>query len=483
MKSWTLKSNEISVIFCLSLMIFLSLFNYSVLRVLKDSLVVPNIGAEAISFIKFFCIIPTACLLVISYIKLLDKFSFRMLYIIIASSFLIFFLIFGFILYPNQELIHPSTDMINNLMQKNLDFLFFKISFLHFKWFLLIANKWSYVLFYVVAELWSIMYVLLFWQLANQITTTKTAKKYYSFFAFIGSLGTLVAGSMIKLSSDDGDALQQIKLIMLILSLTSLVLIFTVEFLVRRSIKDEERLSNLVKKTSTKSKGLIPSLRLIFSSRYLGYITILIIAYGVALNLIEGPWKASIRNIYPDTHNYMSFMASVNQWTGGISMIIILLGAYIINKYSWFFAAIITPVVFLFIGIIFFTILILNTKFNIYLSNFFDPLIFISYAGMIQIVLGKSTKYALFDITKEMVYIPVDKSIRNKGRAAVDMIGSRLSKGFATLIQASIFIVFPTATYLTISKTLMICFVLIVTLWIVAVFLLNKDYLEQLKLT
>ena len=127
--------------------------------------------------------------------------------------------------------------------------------------------------------------------------------------------------------------------------------------------------------------------------------------------------------------------------------------------------------------------MIFKAELHLYLGGIFvfDPLILAVYSGMTQVVIGKSAKYALFDSTKEMAYIPISRELKSKGKAAVDIIGARLSRSGSSLIQVAIFIIFPTATYLTISKILMSIFIVMVVIWIIAVKLLNRDYLKALK--
>jgi AAA family ATP:ADP antiporter len=94
------------------------------------------------------------------------------------------------------------------------------------------------------------------------------------------------------------------------------------------------------------------------------------------------------------------------------------------------------------------------------------------YLGSIQNILAKSTKYALFDPTKEMAYIPLDNELKSKGKAAVDVIGGRLGKAGGAGIQQAIILIYgslATATPLIAGLMLIVSFI-----WIYAVIDLNK---------
>ena len=95
---------------------------------------------------------------------------------------------------------------------------------------------------------------------------------------------------------------------------------------------------------------------------------------------------------------------------------------------------------------------------------------------MIQNVLSKSSKYALFDATKEMSYVPLPYSLKTKGKAAADLIGTKLGKSLGAFIQMMIFVFMPNASYQSISIYLMIIFVIISILWLYSIVQLNKKY-------
>ena len=96
--------------------------------------------------------------------------------------------------------------------------------------------------------------------------------------------------------------------------------------------------------------------------------------------------------------------------------------------------------------------------------------------GMVQNVLSKATKYSFFDPTKEMAYIPIDRELKTKGKAAVDIVGARLAKALGALLQSSLFIIFPAASYATITPYLMVIFIIVALIWMFDVKLLFAEY-------
>ena len=221
------------------------------------------------------------------------------------------------------------------------------------------------------------------------------------------------------------------------------------------------------------SLSMMESIKLILSSKYIGYILVMVVCYGLVINVIEGPWKNKLRELYPSTNEYLAFMGNFQIWMGSACVIMTILGSNILRR-SWFVAALMTPLMMAITGALFFIFVIWGNKIDDILS--FSPLYAAVLAGAAQNILSKSTKYSLFDPTKEMSYIPLSVELRTKGKAAAEIVGMKLGKSLGAFVQSFIFILYPSATFDSITPMLMIVFLLVITIWFIDLRKLNKEY-------
>ncbi|CAL9914856.1 ADP,ATP carrier protein 1 [Candidatus Liberibacter solanacearum] len=467
------KMSEAKKFIPMTLMMFLVLFNFSTLRPLKDSLVVPNMGAEVISFVKLWCVFPSAILFTIIYMKLSNILDSEKLFYIVVSFFVSFFVIFAFVLYPCRDVIHPSPQTITIWVS----------SFPFFKWFLFLAGKWSFALFYVFAELWgAVMINLMFWQFANRITKTEEATRFYATFGLVGNVGLIFAGGIvIKLSKLTDELMIYYSMLTLILS--SFLLMAIYRWMNVYVLTDPKQYSP--RKGALKKKlklSVSDSLKMALNSKYLGYIVLLVICYGTAINLVEGPWKAKVRELYPSQNDYAQFMGQFIQWTGIVTILFMILGSNILKSVSWFTSAIITPLMILITGGGFFVFVIFENALLPLTEDIMKltPLVLAVFLGALQNILSKATKYTMFDSTKEMAFIPLDDEFKIKGKAVVDVIGGRLAKSGGAVIQSFIFMFVPMATFSNIIPFLTGIFLFLMFIWMYVVIQLNKEYTQLL---
>mgnify|MGYP003631981554 FL=1 len=186
---------EIKKFLPLALIMLCVLFNYTILRDTKDSLIAtaPGAGPEAIPYLKAIFVMIGAMSFVVLYTKLTNMFSSEKLFYGIVTSFLVFFGIFSFVLYPNIDMLHPDISRVHELQTE-----FPRVKFLLSVW-----AVWTYSLFYVMSELWgSVMISLLFWQFANEIVRSTEAKRFYPLFVLIGNIALMLSGTAVVMFSD-----------------------------------------------------------------------------------------------------------------------------------------------------------------------------------------------------------------------------------------------------------------------------------------
>ena len=100
---------------------------------------------------------------------------------------------------------------------------------------------------------------------------------------------------------------------------------------------------------------------------------------------------------------------------------------------------------------------------------------FLVILGAFQNVASKVVKYSFFDSTKEMAYIPLDQESKVKGKAAIDMVGSRLGKSSSSWLQVSMMALLGTGSVLMITPYLIPVVLGVSLYWAYSVRYLSKE--------
>merc|ERR1712000_233279 len=229
-----------------------------------------------------------------------------------------------------------------------------------------------------------------------------------------------------------------------------------------------------------KSKmGFLDGMKIVFASSYLAYLAIIVIAYGISINLVEVTWKSQMKLQFPDAAEYVKIMGIFSMTTGGTTIILMIVGANILRRLGWFISAIITPVVMLITGSLFFAFIIFKDSTTSFLATVnLTPVLMAVIIGWSQNVITKGAKYSLFDPTKEMSYIPLSSDLRIQGKAAVNGVGGRLGKSGGGIIQQIFLLSILGSTQITIAPYIAIVLMIIVIMWLYGVTKLNAKFIK-----
>ncbi len=453
---WPIHGYEHRKLIPMLALFFLISFVYNLLRWMKITLVVTaeGSGAEVIPFLKVWAVLPAAVLITYLYTKLSNRLTREQVFCTMIGIFLGFFTLFLLVLHPNRELLELThfSNFLQNYLPEGLKGLIFVI------------RNWPLSLFYVTAEMWSaIMLSMLFWGFANEVTSVGEAKRFYAIFALAANFSGIFSGESAQLltvhqfnpyipfGATAWDQTLGLQLGSVLLIGIFIVILF--HYVNRSATKRRNanlaayQLSLSKNETSVHSASDFEeekklSLRECFSyiikSPYMIYIAILVVAYNVVHNLADVLWTHQVHLRYPNANDFNAYTNFIGIIIGVFSTLSgFILSGNVIRRYGWTATALITPIIWLVTGIVFFGCMLFEI--NPMISDAFFAFInvpvtsLVLFFGSAQICLGRAAKYTVFDETKEIAFIPLSKSEQRKGKAVVDGIGSRFGKSGGSL--------------------------------------------------
>jgi len=480
---WPVYRFELKKLIPMVLLFFFILFNYTILRDTKDTLVVTAAkGSQVIPFLKFWGVLPCAVLFMLLYAKLSNKLSKPALFYATVVPFVVFFGLFGTVLYPLRDSLHPHQfcDMLQNVLPAG------------FKGLVDVLRNWTFSLFYIMSELWGSMAIsLLFWGFANDISKVSESKRFYTIFSMFANISLILSGRFIQWAAKirEGfaagvDPWQKTLNITMSMVVVAGLLVLGIYWWINKYVLTDKRLYNPEEtKQPKKSKpklSMKESFLFLIRSKYLGCIAILVMGYGIAINLVEVTWKDQLHHQYTDFNQYQAFMGGFSEKTGFITILVtFFLGGTVVRRFGWGKTALVTPVILLVTGIAFFSFIIFSDSLYTAIAAIgTTPLMLAVIFGTAQNIASKSAKYSFFDPTKEMAYIPLGQEEKVKGKAAIDVVGARLGKSGGSLLQQGLFLLLNTAVVSAIAPYVAVALLAIITAWITAARSLNKQFLK-----
>lgn len=425
-------SQEITKFLLIGSIKFFIILALTLTRDTKDTLVVTQCGAEAIAFLKIYGVLPAATAFIALYSKLSNVLSKKTLFYATCVPFFSFFALFDTFIYPNAATLHPSLESVQALLPGGATSGGMAVLAM------IIAN-WTSSLFYIMAEIYSSVSVgLLFWQFANDVVSVDQAKRFYPLFAQMSGLAPVLAGQyVVRFVSRAVNFNAGMHRVTAAVTFAGIMICL----FYRMATQFVERTENTAPATVGKPKkkkpkmSMLESAKFLASSQYLRLIAMLVLGYGLSINFTEIMWKSLVKKQYPDPMDYQRFMGNFSSAVGLSTCIVIFFGVHVIRLLGWRVGAMATPGIMAALAVPFFSCILLGLDSPARLSV---AVVF----GTVQSLLSKTSKYALFDPTTQMAYIPLDEESKVKGKAAIDVLGSRIGKSGGSLIQQGLVFVF-----------------------------------------
>ena len=474
---WPIHRFELKRFVPLFLIYALICLNYTILRATKDTLVITasGSGAEILPYIKVWVIMPMALLFTFLFTLLANKFSQEKVFYIMMSIFIGFFILFSTVLYPFRDFLHPHelADGLERILPQGL------------KGLISIFRNWTFTLYYVMSEMWSttIMSVL-FWGFANQITSVKDAKRFYGLLGVGANIATMASGQITifcakpyLISWFPGTDVwgQSLTLITLLVVAVAFVTLAIFRWYHKHVISIERNLKPL--KEEKVKMGLKKNFEYLAKSKYLICIAVIVIAYNLAINMMEIVWKDQVNLLFPQPTDYLAYMGKVTMFMGALSTLVgLFVCGNVIQRFGWTTAAIVTPTILLGTGVLFFSSILLQNHSIASLAGFFSttPLAMTVFLGSLQNCLSRASKFTFFDATKEISFIPLSNECKLKGKAAIDGVGSRLGKSGGSLFHQSLLLFFGSISMST--PYVAIFLLLALGIYVIAVRSLGKQF-------
>ena len=166
-------------------------------------------------------------------------------------------------------------------------------------------------------------------------------------------------------------------------------------------------------------------------------------------------------------------MGTFSTVVGLTPFFVIFIGSNVIKNLGWRVGALATPMLMMVVTVPFFACVMRMAG-----GEMNDKLLGLAVTiGTVQSLLSKATKYALFDPTTQMAYIPLDEESKVKGKAAIDVLGSRVGKSGGSLIQQVLVVSF--GSIINAAPAVATIFYSVLGLWVVSANRLSKLFYEK----
>ncbi len=395
----------------LSLIFFLIIGIYWILRPLKDSIFFALIGQEHLwkaKIVSIFVLSP----FVVLYGKLVDAYDHHKLFYAFALFYTLGFLAFmGFFM-------QPEIGLLNTIKSSDR----------------LLGWCW-----YTFVDSFGAIVVALFWAFTTDISAPQSARRGFPLISLSGQLGNIVGPAFITAKSLGFSTSGPIVgICALLVASTGIVFWVFMHTVSKQQLigyqptpatsdsldvnSQKEMAKKGVDKENVTAKennpGFFEGLTLLLKERYLLSLFFMIMILEVIMTVFDYHFKQLIGISFPREVDAAAYLAFYAQCVGIVSTAAVFSGIQNIQRYLGIKASLLALPLFIFIGLI-----------SIY--SYFSLLSVIFFV----MVVAKSINYALSQPAMKQLYIPTTTTVKYKVQAWLEVFGSRGSKSLGAVVN------------------------------------------------
>ena len=386
-------------------------------------------GASFVPFVRTYITLPFTFAVGAFYLALQRRLGTVTTYSVINWGLVCYFLIYTLFLIPNHASLTLSAEQLQHL----------QVSYPHFQHVINLVANWPSALFHVTAEVWTVyIFIILFWQVANEATTKEEAQLFYPVIIFLMSFGTTFASyplSYIATSNNPGMALLSV---VVPLSILLSMLVFYIDK--RWGLEQCKSPSEIKKPQLSIKERLLGIFERRISSRVL-FVSVCVMSFNLIMSLFDSCFWTRISQFTSSQNEVLAFYSQYTFLKGCTSLLAGMINIYLIDKLGWYFVIRITPVV---CGISIHAML-----FSYFPGNTVqlpDTVMFLNYSIGVPVLItwlfalgllcSYACKFAFFDPAKEILIKSMPSEDRRVTKVFADGFSGRAGKITGGVIQS-----------------------------------------------
>lgn len=278
------------------------------------------------------------------------------------------------------------------------------------------ALVWS---FFIFGDIFNTTMVTLFWAFTNDLSTVNESKRTYGLIGLGGILGGFIGSTFVE------SFVQSLgRSYLLYIAVIPMLIIALIGYLLNHYFfKDRthgQNTDNDIARPGPKSRIVWKGAKLVFNSKYLMSIALIVGLYEIVSNLIDFQLSTIVTENIAYSLNKDAYFAYVGQITNIISFIVqLLLTSFIMQRFGVGVALMFLPVA------------ILATSIGFLIS---PTLIFATSISASD----NSLNYSINQSAKEALYVPINREKKYLAKAFIDMFIQRFAKVLSVGITLSI---------------------------------------------